>query len=140
MRRAGFEWFFTQKISWNQVNKFPHHTFLWEGIDGSRVFTHFPPMDTYNSQLSGAELAKAARQFRENRLATGSIAPVGWGDGGGGTTREMTGKARSRLPISRAAPRVRWQSSGRLLRAARAELPSHRSGSASCTWSCTAPR
>lgn len=31
MRRAGFEWFFTQKISWNQVNRFPHHTFLWEG-------------------------------------------------------------------------------------------------------------
>ena len=49
VRRAGFEWFFTQKISWNQVNTFPHHTFLWEGIDGSRVLTHFPPMDTYNS-------------------------------------------------------------------------------------------
>jgi len=78
MRRAGFEWFFTQKISWNQVNVFPHHTFLWEGIDGSRVFSHFPSMDTYNSQLSGMEVAKASRQFRENRLASGSIAPVGW--------------------------------------------------------------
>ena len=50
-------------------------------------------MDTYNSQLSGMEVAKASRQFRENRVATGSIAPVGWGDGGGGTTREMTGTA-----------------------------------------------
>ena len=59
VRRAGFDWFFTQKISWNQVNTFPHHTFLWEGIDGSRVLTHFPPMDTYNSELSGAELALA---------------------------------------------------------------------------------
>ncbi|MDF2560948.1 MAG: alpha-mannosidase, partial [Microbacterium sp.] len=57
MRRAGFEWFFTQKISWNQQNVFPHHSFLWEGIDGSQVFTHFPSMDTYNSQLSGMEVA-----------------------------------------------------------------------------------
>ncbi|MBW8732030.1 MAG: alpha-mannosidase [Terrabacter sp.] len=108
MRRAGFEWFFTQKISWNQVNTFPHHTFFWEGIDGSRVLTHFPPMDTYNAQLSGAEVALASRQFRESRVATGSIAPVGWGDGGGGTTREMTGRAR-RLADLEGSPRVRWE-------------------------------
>ena len=108
IRRAGFDWFFTQKISWNQVNKFPHHTFLWEGIDGSRVFSHFPPMDTYNSQLSGMEVAKASRQFRENRVATGSIAPVGWGDGGGGTTREMTGKAQ-RLAGLEGSATVRWE-------------------------------
>mgnify|MGYP003292201956 CR=1 FL=1 len=41
---AGMDWFLTQKISWNQTNKFPHHTFWWEGIDGTRVFTHFPPV------------------------------------------------------------------------------------------------
>jgi alpha-mannosidase len=108
VRRAGFDWFFTQKISWNQVNTFPHHTFLWEGIDGSRVLTHFPPMDTYNSELSGAELALAERQFREHRIASGSIAPVGWGDGGGGTTREMTGRA-ERLADLEGSPRVRWE-------------------------------
>ena len=108
VRRARFDWFFTQKISWNQVNTFPHHTFLWEGIDGSRVLTHFPPMDTYNSDLSGRELALAERQFREHRIAGGSIAPVGWGDGGGGTTREMTGRA-ERLADLEGSPRVRWE-------------------------------
>ena len=107
-RRAGFEWFFTQKISWNQVNKFPHHSFAWEGIDGSRIFTHFPPMDTYNSQLSGAEVALAEHQFRDARAASGSIAPVGWGDGGGGTTREMTGRA-SRMADLEGSPTVRWE-------------------------------
>ena len=121
VHRAGFEWFFTQKISWNQVNKFPHHTFLWEGIDGSRVFSHFPSMDTYNSQLSGSEVAKASVQFREARLASGSIAPVGWGDGGGGTTREMTGKA-ARLADLEGSARVAWEHPDAFYERARAEL------------------
>ncbi|GHC98763.1 alpha-mannosidase [Zhihengliuella salsuginis] len=123
MRRAGFEWFFTQKISWNQVNRFPHHTFDWEGIDGSRVFSHFPPMDTYNSRLSGEELARASRQFRESRHATSSIAPVGWGDGGGGATREMTGKA-ARLRDLEGSARVEWQHPDDFFEGAKAELPS----------------
>jgi alpha-mannosidase len=122
MRRAGFEWFFTQKISWNQVNRFPHHTFDWEGIDGSRVFSHFPPMDTYNSQLSGSELARATRQFKESRRASSSLAPVGWGDGGGGTTREMTGKARRTADLEGSA-RVRWEHPDAFFERAKAELP-----------------
>lgn len=121
MRRAGFEWFFTQKISWNQRNVFPHHSFLWEGIDGSRMFTHFPPMDTYNSRLSGSEVAKASRQFRENRVATMSIAPVGWGDGGGGTTREMTGRA-SRMASLEGSAQVEWKHPDAFFDDARAEL------------------
>lgn len=121
MRRAGFEWFFTQKISWNQQNKFPHHSFDWEGIDGSRIFTHFPSMDTYNSQLSGEEVAKAARQFREARITNNSIAPVGWGDGGGGTTREMTGKAK-RLANLEGSAQVKWEHPNEFFDRARAEL------------------
>ncbi|GAA3937520.1 alpha-mannosidase [Microbacterium soli] len=121
MRRAGFEWFFTQKISWNQRNVFPHHSFLWEGIDGSRMFTHFPPMDTYNAQLSGEEVAKASRQFKENRRATMSIAPVGWGDGGGGTTREMAGKA-ARLASLEGSAQVEWKHPDAFFAEARAEL------------------
>lgn len=122
IRRAGFEWFFTQKISWNQVNTFPHHSFDWEGIDGSRVFTHFPPMDTYNAELSGDELAKAERQFREHRMASGSLAPVGWGDGGGGTTREMITRA-ARLRDLDGSPRVEWESPDVFFDRAKAEMP-----------------
>lgn len=122
MRRAGFEWFFTQKISWNQQNKFPHHSFDWEGIDGSRIFSHFPSMDTYNSQLSGEEVAKASRQFREARVTNNSIAPVGWGDGGGGTTREMTGKAK-RLSNLEGSAQVRWEHPNQFFDRAKRELP-----------------
>lgn len=56
---AGSRWFLTQKLSWNDTNTFPHHTLFWEGIDGTRILTHLPPVDTYSSELSGAELARA---------------------------------------------------------------------------------
>ncbi|MFD0293288.1 alpha-mannosidase [Streptomyces sp. NPDC127118] len=104
-RLAGVKWFLTQKLSWNQSNKMPHHTFWWEGIDGTRVFTHFPPVDTYNAQFHGSELAHAERNFAEKGTATRSLVPFGWGDGGGGPTREMLEKAR-RLRNLEGSPRV----------------------------------
>jgi alpha-mannosidase len=90
---SGSRWFLTQKISWSQFNKFPHHTFWWEGLDGTRVFTHFPPVDTYNSELSGFELAHLVRNFSDKGAANRSLVPFGWGDGGGGPTREMLARA-----------------------------------------------
>ncbi len=50
LHEAGITAFLTQKISWNEVNRFPHHTFWWEGIDGTRILTHFPPADTYGGE------------------------------------------------------------------------------------------
>ncbi|NEE30995.1 alpha-mannosidase, partial [Streptomyces sp. SID7982] len=102
---AGVKWFLTQKLSWNQHNKMPHHTFWWEGIDGTRVFTHFPPVDTYNAQLHARQLAHAERNFADKGRATRSLVPFGWGDGGGGPTREMLERAR-RLRDLEGSPRV----------------------------------
>ena len=98
-------WFLTQKISWNQVNRMPHHTFWWEGIDGTRVFTHFPPADTYNSIVSGEELARASRQYAEKGAANLSLLPYGHGDGGGGPTREMIAAAHRTADLD-GSPRV----------------------------------
>ncbi|MET9021369.1 glycoside hydrolase family 38 C-terminal domain-containing protein [Actinopolymorpha sp. NPDC004070] len=105
VKLAGNKWFLTQKISWNQTNKFPHHTFWWEGIDGTRVFTHFPPADTYNGQLTGDELARAQRNYQDQGGGTWSLLPFGHGDGGGGPTREMLGRA-ERLADLEASPKV----------------------------------
>ena len=91
---AGARWFLTQKISWNQTNRMPHHTFRWQGIDGTRIFTHFPPVDTYNSELSTAELAHAERNYADHGHGSVSLVPFGHGDGGGGPTREMIGRGR----------------------------------------------
>jgi alpha-mannosidase len=106
MAAAGARWFLTQKTSWNDTNTMPHHTFAWEGIDGTRIFTHFPPVDTYGAELSGAELARAERRFAEKGWATRSLVPFGWGDGGGGPTREMLAAA-ARTRSLEGSPTVR---------------------------------
>jgi alpha-mannosidase len=105
LRSAGLHGFVTQKMSWNTTNRFPHHTFWWEGIDGSRIATHFPSVDTYNSTLSGAELAHAAHNLTDPALLDASIAPFGFGDGGGGPTREMLDRARRTADLA-GSPRV----------------------------------
>jgi alpha-mannosidase len=94
MRRAGVRWFLTQKLSWNQYNVLPHHTFLWEGLDGSRVFTHFPPSDTYGGQVNARELRFGVSNFKDHDRATRSFYLFGWGDGGGGPTESMLESAR----------------------------------------------
>ncbi|AHI00105.1 alpha-mannosidase [Kutzneria albida] len=122
VKLSGSRWFLTQKLSWNQINRFPHHSFWWEGIDGSQVFTHFPPVDTYNSDLLGADLARASRQFSEHGRATRSLVPFGYGDGGGGPTREMLEAAR-RVADLEGSPRVTIEPPARFFAAAEAEYP-----------------
>ncbi|MBT2491555.1 alpha-mannosidase [Streptomyces sp. ISL-96] len=122
VKLSGSKWFLTQKISWSQSNKFPHHTFWWEGIDGTRVFTHFPPVDTYNSDLGGAQMAHAARDYREKGRASRSLAPFGWGDGGGGPTREMLARA-ERLRDLEGSARVTVEKPSAFFAKAEAEYP-----------------
>ncbi|WP_416977360.1 alpha-mannosidase [Streptomyces sp. T028] len=119
---AGNDWFLTQKISWNQTNKFPHHTFWWEGIDGTRIFTHFPPVDTYNARFSGEEMDRAVRNYSEKGAGTRSLAPFGWGDGGGGPTREIMERAR-RLADLEGSPKVVIEHPDQFFAKAREEYP-----------------
>ncbi len=121
-RAAGSRWFLTQKLSWNETNVMPHHTFAWEGIDGTRIFTHFPPVDTYNSELSGADLARAERQYAEHGTGNTSLVPFGWGDGGGGPTEEMLAAA-GRTANLEGSPRVRLSSPREFFEVAEAEMP-----------------
>ncbi|MGI5289350.1 alpha-mannosidase [Nonomuraea polychroma] len=120
IKAAGSKRLLTQKISWSQTNTFPHHTFLWEGIDGTRIFTHFPPVDTYNCSMQGRELAHAARNFKDKGVARHSLAPTGWGDGGGGTTREMVAKA-ARVRDLEGSPTVTWETPADFFAKAEAE-------------------
>ncbi|MCI1935278.1 MAG: glycosyl hydrolase-related protein [Bifidobacteriaceae bacterium] len=104
-KRAGYEWFLTQKISWNDTTKFPHHSFEWEGIDGSRIFTHFPPSDTYAAEVTAKELHYSESNFQDKDLSQNAMMLFGYGDGGGGPTREMMERVH-RFSDLEGAPRV----------------------------------
>jgi alpha-mannosidase len=121
MQRSGIRWFLTQKLSWNQYNVLPHHSFLWEGIDGSRVFTHFPPADTYSGSVAVRELRFGVENFKDHDRATHSLYLFGWGDGGGGPTSEMLESAR-RLADTDGVPRLTMQGARQFFTEAEAEI------------------
>lgn len=120
-RRAGNRWFLTQKISWNDSTDFPHHTFWWRGIDGTRIFTHFPPVDTYAANVTAEELRHAEQNFRDKAIASRSLLLYGYGDGGGGPTREMLA-AIQRFADVEGAPKVVPQPPSQFFADAEAEL------------------
>lgn len=74
----------TQKLSWSVYNKFPHHSFYWKGIDGSSIYTHFPPADTYNGCGSVEEIMKNIENFNDKGRSNTALLLFGEGDGGGG--------------------------------------------------------
>lgn len=82
----GIRYFLTQKISWNQTNKFPHNTFWWQGIDGTKVWSHFPPADTYIGNCEPNELLKSVKNHKDHARSDASLYLFGFGDGGGGPT------------------------------------------------------
>ena len=89
IKKSGCDYFLTQKLSWSQINTFPHNTFIWQGIDGSSVLTHFPPENNYASKLAPALLMTAQNRFRENGFLDHFLSLFGVGDGGGGPSDEM---------------------------------------------------
>uniref|UniRef100_A0A671FMG7 Alpha-mannosidase 2C1 n=1 Tax=Rhinolophus ferrumequinum TaxID=59479 RepID=A0A671FMG7_RHIFE len=127
MRGCGIRHFLTQKLSWNLVNSFPHHTFFWEGLDGSRVLTHFPPGDSYGMEGSVEEVLKTVAKNRDKGRTNHSAFLFGFGDGGGGPTQTMVDRLK-RLCNTDGLPRVQLSSPGRLFSALESD-----SGQL-CTW------
>ena len=121
-RLGGAQTFLTQKLSWNKQNRMPHHTFWWQGIDGTRMFTHFPPVDTYNVSMQPAQLAHAERNYADHGGGTMSMAPFGYGNGGGGPTREMMERYR-RMRNLEGLPTISIDSPTDFFAAAEADYP-----------------
>jgi alpha-mannosidase len=115
-RSAGCDYFFTQKLSWNNINQFPHTSFNWAGLDGTQVLTHMTPVDTYglsslrrswpdgsliafhclptsyNAQADFGELKKGAENNKNLEVTGDALFLFGNGDGGGGPTAPMLEK------------------------------------------------
>ena len=98
MKLSGISRFLTQKLSWNRFNKPHHHTFTWQGVDGSEVLAHFPPADTYNAMTDPTGgtgksqvgwLRDNVKLYKDHDRAHHGMMLFGYGDGGGGPTKPM---------------------------------------------------
>ena len=84
LRGCGVDRFMTIKLSWNTVNKFPYHSFVWHGIDDSAVLVHMPPEGDYNSTASPLAADVTEKCYRERNISDKAMMLYGIGDGGGG--------------------------------------------------------
>ncbi|MBX9867664.1 MAG: hypothetical protein K2Y14_12205 [Burkholderiales bacterium] len=107
LKASGVDYFVTQKISWNQFNVFPHHTFMWRGIDGSEILSHFLPANNYNGYVTPKELIAAEERFSENDVLDEFLYLYGIGDGGGGPKDDHIEYGR-RLADTEGAPKVKF--------------------------------
>lgn len=93
-RLAGMQRFFTQKLSWNNINKFPHTTFNWVSLDGSQVICHMCPAETYTAEANFGDVRRSITQHKSMDQDPTSLLVFGKGDGGGGPTWEHLEKLR----------------------------------------------
>lgn len=110
MKKAGVDYFMTIKLSWNNTNQFPHHTFIWEGIDGSQVLAHMPPEGTYNSSARPDAIVKAEKSFLDKGVSDHCLMLYGIGDGGGGPGAEHLERLSREKNLSGMAPVVQEHS------------------------------
>ncbi|MFO8007485.1 MAG: glycoside hydrolase family 38 C-terminal domain-containing protein [Candidatus Brocadiia bacterium] len=106
MRGCGVKYFSTAKIFWTYkgADPFPHNTFTWEGIDGSKVLVHL--CNDYNSQMRPSDVINRWRERRQKDGISTRLMPFGWGDGGGGPNREHLEYVRREGDLE-GVPRVR---------------------------------
>ncbi|PGH15631.1 hypothetical protein AJ79_02224 [Helicocarpus griseus UAMH5409] len=93
-RLAGMSRFFTQKLSWNNINNFPHTTFNWVALDGSQVLCHMAPSETYTANAHFGDVRRSVTQHKSMDQDNTSLLVFGKGDGGGGPTFEHLEKLR----------------------------------------------
>ena len=88
LKGAGVKYLTTQKIFWsyNGGDRFPYHYFTWEGMDGTAI-TSFLHMD-YTSRTDAATVVGRWHDRVQKRGVTRFLLPFGYGDGGGGPTRD----------------------------------------------------
>ena len=100
MKKCGIDYFMTTKLAWNQFDKVPYDTMRWRGIDGSEVLTHLittlgvgQPVTnfftTYNGMLHPDAIMGGWMRYQNKDINNDILVSYGYGDGGGGPTREM---------------------------------------------------
>lgn len=88
LKNCGIKYLVTQKIFWsyNEGEQFPYHYFTWQGMDGSEIVSYLPTSYTYTTN------PQKLIEVWDNRIQKDSmdkfLLPFGYGDGGGGPSRD----------------------------------------------------
>lgn len=110
IKKCGMDNFMTIKLSWNNINDFPHHTFLWQGLDDSTVLVHMPPEGDYNSNATPYAFQKTSNNYKEKEISNVALMSYGIGDGGAGPGEYHVEMAK-RCEKLRYIPKVKMASS-----------------------------
>ncbi|MBO7319136.1 MAG: alpha-mannosidase, partial [Clostridia bacterium] len=95
MKGCGVDYFLTTKINWNDTNAFPYNTFYWQGIDGTKVFSHFNTTHSWPDVRELRECLVNDEHLKDQPSVTNKrLMAYGYGDGGGGPQFEMIETAR----------------------------------------------
>lgn len=100
LKKSGIDYFVTSKIAWNESNTMPVDRFMWEGIDGTEIYTNFittqeykgmtpPRYTTYVGHLNPTQVKGTWVRFSQKEYGNRTMTTYGWGDGGGGPTKHM---------------------------------------------------
>lgn len=127
MKKCGIDYFMTTKLAWNQINKIPHDTFTWRGIDGSEILTHMITtlgvgqdiknfFTTYNGMLHPDAIMGGWERYLDKNINNDILISYGYGDGGGGPTRDMLETSKRMEKGIKGIPKVRQEFSGKFFR------------------------
>jgi alpha-mannosidase len=101
LKGFGIDYFVTSKISWNEYNRLPYDTFMWAGIDGTEILAYFITANDYEKVINGnhrtiyeaqinpSQIKGAYERYKPKEMNDEVIICYGYGDGGGGPTKDM---------------------------------------------------
>ena len=127
LKKSDIQYFMTTKISWNQFNKLPYDTFMWKGIDGTEILSHFitardyqkqetEHYTTYNADLNPTQVMGAWQRYQQKNINNDVLISFGYGDGGGGPTIGMLENARRLSKGVPGCPKVKMTTAGEYFR------------------------
>ena len=127
LKKCGVEKFVTSKISWSEFNKMPYDSFLWEGMDGTEIFTYFitaqdlpkkgedDNFTTYVGYIRPSQVLGTWRRFQQKEYNNETLITFGFGDGGGGPTRDMLEQQRRLAYGIPGIPKTKIETAGNFL-------------------------
>jgi alpha-mannosidase len=130
LKKSDIHYFMTTKISWNQFNKIPYDTFMWKGVDGTEILTHFittrdhksqehsgnSNFTTYNGHIHPTAIMGGWERYQQKNINNDILIAFGYGDGGGGPTKEMLENARRMGRGIPGCPKVKMGTAGEYFR------------------------